>query len=105
MTNEPLMVTRRLVLADAEAAAGVLGATKGIALVQAEPGGRTLKVSYDLRQMRLTGIEQALAAAGVAPSRGIVAAIGRMLARFTEDNRLANASAEPHCCCKPPKGA
>jgi len=103
---EPLLATRTIHLAsgDAATAAEALARLPGMATATAEPGERAVRVEYDLRCLRLAAIEQALAAAGAPAKRGLAAAWRRAVIRFTEDNLLANASAEPHCCCKPPKG-
>ena len=103
----PLLVTRTIALAGNEAAtaARALAPIPGITSASAEPGGRVVRVEYDLRHVRLAAIELALANAGAPAKRGLAAAWRRAMIRFTEDNQLANASAEPHCCCKPPKGA
>ena len=108
MTNvAPVPMTRIIALAggDAAIAAQALAGRPGILAANAEPGGKSVRVEYDLRQTRLATIEQALAEAAAPAKRGFAAIWRRALIRFTEDNQLANASAEPHCCCKPPKGA
>jgi len=103
MNAEPLIVTRTIAVnGDAAHAAQALAAVPGVR--SAEAGGRSVTVAYDLHRLRLAAVEQALAAAGTPPRRGFAGAWRRAMARFTEDNLLANADAEPHCCCKPPKG-
>ena len=103
----PVPVSRTIALAggDAATAAQALAGRPGVVAANAEPGGKSVRVEYDLRQTRLAAIELALAETGTPAKRGLAGIWRRALIRFTEDNLLASADIEPHCCCKPPKGA
>ena len=107
MTTDPLVVTHTIALGGADAAAVVaaLAATPGVHDAHAVGHGRQVKVSYDLRHVRLDDVEKTAAAAGAALARGVLAALWRNWAAFTEDNKLASVRAEVrHCCSQPPDG-
>jgi hypothetical protein len=111
MTTDPLVVTRIVALGgaptDVEIAtvASALAALPGMHAVQVGHGGRRVKVSYDLRRLRLDDVEKTAAAAGGVPARGLFAALWRNWAAFTEENKLACVRAEVRpCCSRPPDG-
>lgn len=106
MTADTLIVTHRIALRGADTAAVVAALTgrEGVQRVSADADGRHLHVTYDLSHLRRDAIEAAIDRAGGRPAKGIVAALARGWARFTEDNVLASVK-RPYssCCNRPPK--
>lgn len=106
MTTDPLVVTHILSLEGAtpERVVAVLAATQRIKDVLPKAAGRFL-VTYDLRELRLDGVEKVAAQAGAKPSAGIINTLRRQWIRFTDDNLAANISAPVSPCCnRPPDG-
>ena len=63
-------------------------------------------VTYDILEIRMDEVIDALETLGFMRSEGLISRIQRGWTRFTEQNAVDNALYEPHCCCnRPPLGA
>ncbi len=84
---------------------GRLNGIDGVLKVKASAKSGKVKVSYDLRFVRLAALEAALAELGYPLARGFLADTLRDWGRFTEQNRIDAMKVDPHCCNKDPTGS
>lgn len=104
MTHDPLTVTRTIRLArpDNGNAELALATTLGVLGVTATEG-RRLKVTYDLRRLRLEDVLRVMTGCGTSPSSSPLTRLRLWLAGFEEDNLLDQAKLVHHCCSVPPR--
>ncbi|MGN7614192.1 heavy-metal-associated domain-containing protein [Magnetococcales bacterium HHB-1] len=75
---------------------------KGMLDVRSSVKKRTVKVTYDLHQLRFETIENHLKGIGFQLGSGLMARLKREMIHFTETNELDHLNHIPHCCSKPP---
>ncbi len=76
----------------------------GVMAAEVDPKRSTLRLEYDLRQVRFEDIEKAIERSGLELSRKRFQRWKRGMAKFTEQNELDNLNAPASSCCKDPKG-
>jgi len=106
--EDPIVKKRKFGLGKIPGAADIrrmeasLRGMNGVMAAEVDPKRSTLRLEYDLRQVRFEDIEKAIERSGLKLSRKRFQRWKRGMAKFTEQNELDNLNAPASSCCELP---